>query len=233
MAARKPVTRDAYRFVFIVTYGRSGSTLLNRVLNTIPGYLIRGENNAALLHLFRYLESLRATRREFSRADTGPDHPWYGAERIRVKRVVDEALDGFVRNVLRPEPDSRVLGFKEIRHTRWVFRENEFPRYIAFLLRHFPDARIVFNRRSWEAVSRSGWWANAPKEKVRDLVERADALFLTAMLNHPEQCFGMVYEDYDGNPGTFARLFEFLGEPFDEAAVRAVLDERLDHARAG
>src|SRR5688572_1085508 len=33
--------------LFIVTYGRSGSTLLQGVLNSIPGYLIRGENDGA------------------------------------------------------------------------------------------------------------------------------------------------------------------------------------------
>ena len=38
-------------FVFVVTYGRSGSTLLQNVLNTIPGYCIRGENANTLAHL--------------------------------------------------------------------------------------------------------------------------------------------------------------------------------------
>ena len=31
-------------FVFVVTYGRSGSTLLQTVLQSIDGYFIRGEN---------------------------------------------------------------------------------------------------------------------------------------------------------------------------------------------
>ena len=31
-----------------MTYGRSGSTLVQGLLNSIPGYLIRGENSAAL-----------------------------------------------------------------------------------------------------------------------------------------------------------------------------------------
>ena len=41
-------------YVFVMTYGRSGSTLLMGLLNTIPGYLIRGENDDALRFLFDF-----------------------------------------------------------------------------------------------------------------------------------------------------------------------------------
>jgi hypothetical protein len=37
--------------VFIVTYGRSGSTLLQSMLQTIPGIHLSGENYGALLKL--------------------------------------------------------------------------------------------------------------------------------------------------------------------------------------
>jgi hypothetical protein len=37
--------------IFVVTYGRSGSTLLQGVLNGIPGFLIRGENKDIVGHL--------------------------------------------------------------------------------------------------------------------------------------------------------------------------------------
>ncbi len=46
-------------YLFIVTYGRSGSTLLQGILNSIPGYLIRGENRAALFHLYSLREHPR------------------------------------------------------------------------------------------------------------------------------------------------------------------------------
>jgi len=38
--------------VLIITYDRSGSTLLQGILNSIDGCLIRGENNGFCLHLF-------------------------------------------------------------------------------------------------------------------------------------------------------------------------------------
>jgi hypothetical protein len=40
---------DDLGYVFVMTYGRSGSTLLMGLLNTIPGYLVRGENDDGML----------------------------------------------------------------------------------------------------------------------------------------------------------------------------------------
>ena len=44
-----------YNFVFIFTYGRSGSTLLMGLLNSLPHYCIRGENNNLLHRLYPVL----------------------------------------------------------------------------------------------------------------------------------------------------------------------------------
>src|SRR3954464_1127587 len=45
--------RDLPGFVFVVTYGRSGSTLVQGLLNALPGTLVRGENNFYILPLFQ------------------------------------------------------------------------------------------------------------------------------------------------------------------------------------
>jgi hypothetical protein len=54
-----PRARRDLGYVFIVTYGRSGSTLLQGVLNSIPGYLVRGENRQALRHLRALMQITR------------------------------------------------------------------------------------------------------------------------------------------------------------------------------
>src|SRR5690606_340365 len=71
--ARHPGT---YSNVFIVTYGRSGSTLLQGVLNSIPGYLIRGENDSALE--FMHENFRRMEKRMDTKKGSSPVNPWYG-----------------------------------------------------------------------------------------------------------------------------------------------------------
>ena len=74
-------------FVFVVTYGRSGSTLLMGLLNSIPGFLIRGENWDALHHLFRFHQTLEDGSRRWEPARLRQrTHPFFGAGDFPVER---------------------------------------------------------------------------------------------------------------------------------------------------
>ncbi|MEM9049485.1 MAG: sulfotransferase [Pseudomonadota bacterium] len=222
----------SYSYVFLLTYGRSGSTVLNRVMNAIPGYLLRGENQNALFELHRYLAALRSARFDFIRRDHGPEHPWFGANAIKVKRLEAECLTGFVRHALRPEADSTVLGFKEIRHTRWDMSDDAFQAYVGFLLEHFPGAKIVFNSRNWQDVARSGWWARTPPERVRDLIANADARFAQACATWPDRTLALRYESYAGQPEALRPLFGFLGASYDPGRVAPIMAKRLNHEKS-
>ena len=41
-----------FDYLFTLTYARSGSTLLQNILNSVPGVLFRGENAGALNGLY-------------------------------------------------------------------------------------------------------------------------------------------------------------------------------------
>ncbi|MHB1068086.1 MAG: hypothetical protein ACYC2Z_11785 [Candidatus Nanopelagicales bacterium] len=45
------MSRDL-RFVTVVTYGRTGSTVIQAALNALPGVVVRGENYAAMRGLY-------------------------------------------------------------------------------------------------------------------------------------------------------------------------------------
>ena len=45
--------------LFVVTYGRAGSTLLQNMLNALPGVTLRGENNNLLAPLVAGWQGLR------------------------------------------------------------------------------------------------------------------------------------------------------------------------------
>ena len=233
-----PYTDAPSAHVFIVTYGRSGSTLLQNLLNRFDGYCIRGENNATLSHLVRAWdavergESMRGAR--WRGVLMEPGNPWYGAELVDPDAYGRALAATFTREVLHPPAGTRVAGFKEIRHTSQS-QVNLFPRQMEFMRRFFPDARFVFNTRDHDAVMRSGWWTKWTRtdpDAVRALLTRADALFSESAAAHPDCSLQLRYEDYDANPDGLRPLFEFLGEPFDQEMAGAVLARRLDHLKA-
>ncbi len=214
-------------FVFVVTYGRSGSTLLQTVLQSIEGYHIRGENNNALLSLFRAFKRIRSAKEEHGYKEISAHGPWYGADMFEPDRFAAKLLQAFLEEVLQPPKDARVVGFKEIR-----FNEsgpNEFIDLLDFMAHHFSPTKFIFNMRRWEDVSQSGWWKDCDPEKVRQEVEKNDRQFQAYAEDHPDTCYLMRYEDYSGKPEAFGGLFEFLDEPFDLDRLSLVTGRRLKH----
>lgn len=219
-------------YVFVVTYGRSGSTLLQNLLNHLPGYCIRGENNNALFHFARawgalaHAEAIQPQRRKGIK--TPPHHPWYGTEAVDPDRLGADLAALFARDVLRPPAGTRVAGFKEI---RWHAQPQVFNRTLDFARRFFPGARFIFNTRPHDQVARSGWWATQDPGKVRDQLARIETLYTRYQARAPKACLALDYGDYDGRPEGFRPLFEFLGEPWDADLVENVLGQKLQHLK--
>ncbi|UCV16550.1 hypothetical protein [Quatrionicoccus australiensis] len=63
-----------FKSILVVTYGRSGSTLLQGVLNTLPNVLIRGENHDFCWGLYLAWKSLIQTKTGFGMNSSSPPH---------------------------------------------------------------------------------------------------------------------------------------------------------------
>lgn len=214
-------TADKYRYVFIVTYGRSGSTLLMSLLNTIPGYRINGENNNALYRLYQADAAIARAHRDHS----GGDHrstrgAWYGMPRVEPRKFRHELVDSFVTHVLCPEPGDRVLGFKEIRYTKSDMPD--LSGFLDFLRDAFPGSKIIFNHRDVADTARSSWWARS--ERSLDKLKVADARLSAVPADGRH--FHFYYDEIDDGLDNIRALFEFLDEAVDEPAVRRVLNTR-------
>ena len=94
-AACRTVSNDCTKSVFIVTYGRSGSTLVQNMLNALPGACIRGENENLLAPFARAWDMLRHSERGAKLRDaghaTGPATPWYRFEEVTPDRFGAES----------------------------------------------------------------------------------------------------------------------------------------------
>lgn len=214
-------------YVFIVTYGRSGSTLLQTVLQSINGYCIRGENNNSLMSLYESARAVAEARAEHGQRPMAGHEPWYGIDTIKPDGYAQGLVETFKRHVLQPPEGTRVLGFKEIRFHR--AGPEHFGPFLDFIGRHMAPAKFIFNCRHWQDVAKSSWWRDCDEEMVRERVETSDQLYRDYAAAHPDQCFIAQYEDYAGNPDYWRGLFDFLGEPFDAELVRALSEKRLKH----
>lgn len=209
------------QYLFIVTYGRSGSTLLQGILNAIPGYLIRGENREAVYHLYRFHrtcadEARRVTRDDGTRLPV--THPFFGMDAFPPDRSLADLRGLMTHTLLRPGPDTRVTGFKEI---RWY--QKDLAEFVAFLREVFPGARFIVNTRAHEAVLASAFWRSKPRD---GRLERAEQAMLDVAARLGEAAHRVHYDDYVEDVTRLGELFTWLGEPFDEATVRDVMSVR-------
>jgi hypothetical protein len=219
------------RYLTVVTYGRTGSTVVQAALNALPGVVVRGENYAALRGLDAYVQALAETA---DRHHAGrPTHPWYGSARLDPSAVLESLREHVVSSVLRPRPDTRWVGFKEVRYEPGHFADYELLlNYLLFLDKLFPGIAYVLNVRDAAAAARSGWWpgnANALEVLTTTRAWLLDAAAdLTRMLG-PGRAVVIDYDEWSADPAVLVRAFASLGLPRDDAAVRAAVGTRLEH----
>ena len=235
MLGRGRVRREDLQFLTVVTYGRTGSTVLQAALNSLPGVLVRGENYASLRGLRDYVQSVAATA---DRHHAGrPDHPWFGSARLDPPAVVDSLREHVVSTLLRPARDTRIVGFKEIRYEPGHFADYDvLLDYLLFLNTLFPGMRYLMNVRDPQDAARSGWWpGNANALEVLGTTRRwlEDASADLARILGPQRAVCIAYEDWSDRPDVVIDAFRQLGLPTNDAGVIEAVGARLSHGPHG
>jgi hypothetical protein len=198
--------------LFVVSYGRTGSTVLMGILNAIPGYLIRGENADLVGHLMAIGADLDP---HAAKRPTTPREAWFGGERYTadaLRPVFREFLDRIMLGP-SPPPGLRCYGFKEIRYSVDTVEEK-----VAFLESLYPGSGFIYSVRETARVRRSEFQSGVDAAFFDALHEK-----FGAMAERPNS-FLVSHDELVADPdGLLPRLFRFLGEPYEAAKIKAVL----------
>ena len=213
-----------FESVLIVTYGRSGSTLLQGILNNIDGVLVRGENNNFIYGLYEAYKKLIDTRNYED--ITQPNNSWYGAGEINLELFLHDCQN-MVRNILLADKknDKNILcyGFKEIRYFEVYQQQKDIADYLNFLAKIFPTPAFIFNIRNLDDVLKSGWWANTDRAESRSELMKLETAFHNYKKTHPENTFIISYEEVVSQSNNFQLLFNFLGAKYPENIDKILL----------
>ncbi len=209
-----------YRSLLVITYGRTGSTLLQGVLNSIDGCLIRGENYGMCKGLFNVYRNMIEAKKHPGDA---PTEPWYGCQFLNEDYLIEHGRELMRRVVLGDRAADNSIecyGFKE---TRYVNMKPDFLYdYIDFVAQLFPDPAIVFNTRELAQVVKSAWWKEKDEERTAEMLQQTEKVF-DAYAAKNSNCFQITYEDVVGKTKRLESLFEFLGAPYNLDKIESVL----------
>ncbi|KAI9006491.1 hypothetical protein DFJ74DRAFT_392913 [Hyaloraphidium curvatum] len=253
-----PRKKRKFDMVLVLAQGRSGSTTLMRLLNTIPCYNIRGEN----LLLFAKLMGASTMENRLT-ADTFREatlklrahyvHPWnatrYGEPKLPKKpsyfnRFDMPRLEGLLRlvvgEVLQHVPGYVTSGFKELR----LFNLNacQYNMSVTFLdhwTTLFPRTAIVFGYREKDIMN-SAWWKDSDRAWTEKLLKQQLEWFreIHDLVNSRKR-FGAGVESVmvefddliscnDGPSSGLKQAYDMLGETFDPAKCRALMENNVE-----
>jgi hypothetical protein len=217
------------KIVLICATGRSGSTTMQRIINTIPNSNICGENFGAVNSLLAFYRRLKHASGNLI---PGRFHPksyeelvainfkpsWYNS--FNFQEIVNN-IKILITNLFKNSPSTNVWGFKEIRY------DGENIKYMNEFKELFPQTKVIIQiRQNILAQSKSSWHKHN-KKAIVDLYKQNNNL-LNFYNKNKSYCYFSTFEKmFDKN--NIKNIFNFIecGEHYNETKVDEILKNNL------
>jgi hypothetical protein len=217
------------KIILICATGRSGSTTLQRIINTIPNSNICGENYGAINSLLEFYYRLKFTTSHYVPGNRNPytyeeviaknlKPCWYNSYQPETMiKMIKTTITAMFKNM----GTTNVWGFKEIRYDIGEIS------YINEFKELFPQTKVIIHvRKNIQKQSQSGFMKKDP-ESFQKLF-KANNKFHEFYQKHRDFCYFMTFEEmFDLNK--IKEMFCFLDceKDFSEEKIKQVLDHNL------
>lgn len=217
------------KVVLLCCTGRSGSTSLQQVINTIENSNICGENYGAINNLLMYYKKLKQTtfiqvpgrKNPMSYQDLinkSIKPAWYNSYDIdQLQHQIRQMIISMFKN----NKDTNVWGFKEIRY------DNNNIELIQEFKELFPQTRVIIQiREDVIKQSQSSWFKNDPKSK-NHLIKTNNELY-RFYEKHKDYCYFTSFEKmFDMK--NMENIFEFIDckKDFNMEKIKNILSNEL------
>ena len=224
------------RYAIVLSYPRTGSTVIQSLLNTVDGYCVRGEYMGAITSLTDFIDVIRLSTTDVKDVVGGntlsPSSPLFGISEIKDSEVVDSLRKFYVNVILKPPPLTQVVGWKENFISPITNGEKHANTMLGVLTDLFPNAKYIINIRNPDDVSRSAVWkqsvtAREDIERCRNwLVGVHESGYLGA-----DSSILLDHDEWNGNPSLLCGELNSFGIPVGIEETERVLGEQLTHLK--
>lgn len=203
----------------IVTYGRSGSTLLQGLLNSDSDVCIFGENNDFLRPFFAGYKKLSETQNKAKQGKTVLEsNSWFGAEYFSKTSYVESIR--MILSQIFPRNKS-LVGFKEIRFNQVG---NQLSDYLDFIRLIWPNTCFVFLTRDLDQVVQSAWWKNQDPIKVKEKLSAFESNVDEYLALNSNFCRKIDYSEITYISESLCQLFSFIGIDLNKNDIQKIID---------
>jgi hypothetical protein len=218
------------KIILICAIGRSGSTTLQLILNTIPNSNICGENEGAINSLLEFYKQIKNTYNrvdsiEFDKLKNEDKQNIFKIFQNRIKpswynsfelEQVKQTIRNTIITMFKKNDATNVWGFKEIRYNGKLELLKEFREL-------FPQTKVILNiRGNIKKQSQSSWFKEDPNS-FKKLIKETNEI-IEFWKNNRDFCFLNVLEKMY-NKQHMMQLFQFIGcsEHFNEDKIKKLL----------
>lgn len=217
------------KIVLICATGRSGSTTLQRILNTMPNSNICGENYGAINSLLEFYRRIKVTSTTYTPGFLQPTlyedlieknvkPAWYNS--YHYQQIV-QLIRITIINMFKNKDSTNIWGFKEIRYDSGNIN------YIKDFKELFPQTKVIIQiRENIKAQSQSSWFKN-DKNAIPFLNKTSNEL-IDFYRQNKEWCYLTSFERMF-QINNLKTMFQFMGcgGNFNESEINEILKKNL------
>lgn len=213
------------KIVLICATGRSGSTTLQRIINTIPNSNICGENHGAINSLLEFYINLKIASEKYvplssyeSLISKNIKPAWYNSYNLEQMK---NCIRSTIMNMFKNNSNTNLWGFKEIR-----YHENKINLLTAFR-ELFPQTKVIIQIRENIAAQSQSSWHKEDKNASNFLKQTNQELWNFYNQNR-EWCYFTSFERMF-NKANLQDIFQFIDcrENFDENKILDILKHNI------
>ena len=217
------------KIVLICATGRSGSTTMQRIINSVPNSNICGENFGAINSLLEFYKRIKTTTFDFVPGHLRPASyediiskdvkpSWYNSYNFQQTVSMIKIL---IASLFKNKEATNMWGFKEIRY------DNGDIKYLREFKELFPQTKVIIQvRGNIAAQSQSSWL-----KKDRNAVQYLNTLnneFYNFYNHNKEWCYFTTFEKmFDME--NIKKIFEFIdcSQYYDQSKIKQILDNNI------
>jgi len=217
------------KIVLICATGRSGSTTLQRIINTIPNSNICGENYGAINSLLEFYFKLKYSTSTYVPGKFKPASyesiisknvkpSWYNS--YNYSQTIN-TLRMLIINMFKKNSNTNIWGFKEIRY------DNGNIKYIKEFKELFPQTKVIIQvRENILEQSKSSWFKNNPNS-LKYLNNLNNELYRFYYDNR-DFCYFTTFEKMFDKEN-IKKIFKFIDceKDYNEMSVTNILNNNI------
>ena len=217
------------KIVLICATGRSGSTTMQRIINSIPNSNICGENFGAINSLLEFYKRIKTTTFDFVPGHLRPASyddiiskdvkpSWYNSYNFQQTVSMIKIL---IASLFKNKEATTIWGFKEIRY------DNGDIKYLKEFKELFPQTKVIIQVRGNIAAQSQSSWLKKEKNAIQYL-NKLNNEFYNFYNQNKEWCYFTTFEKmFDME--NIKKIFEFIdcSQYYDQSKIKQILDNNI------